>query len=307
MATAANVDVRSLDRPTASGPAETNASRPTCAVSASRLASRSAARPHSPRASMTGPLQGATPRTPDPGDHGDVGEPDDNRDPVASGDTDNRDPQAGRDTGDNRRRRVHGDRGRTAIVIPVLLAALGLVAAVIAWRTGVAGNIADDANRSGLDAARERAASVIINEGFTARATEAYLDYERSRQRAEALAAAGVNDDALLNRMQAAGHWFLVRSEYIDRNGQFQPNEQRAALLADDEQQKDIQPLAHFEAADSQSSHLRGLIGAGIVVALALPFLTLAEIGRGRLRIVSVLTGVGIFLAGLVLAVVAWL
>lgn len=301
MATAATVDVRSLDRPTASGPAEANASRTTRAVSASRLASRTAECGRPPRATMTGPLPGTAPRTPDPGDHGHVGEPDGNRDPVASADTDNRGP------GDNRRRPAHGDRGRTAIVVPVLLAALGLAAAVIAWRAGVAGNIADDANRSGLDAARERAASVIINEGFTARATEAYLDYERSRQRAEALAAAGVSDDALLNRMEAAGHWFLVRSEYIDRNGQFQPNQQRAALLADDEQQKDIQPLAHFEAADSEYSRLRGLIGAGIVVALALPFLTVAEIGRGRLRIVSVLTGVGIFLVGLVLAVVAWL
>lgn len=199
------------------------------------------------------------------------------------------------------------DRDRFGALVPVLLAALGLVAAVIAWRAGVAGNIADDANRAGIDAARERATSIITNEGLTARATEAFLDYERSRQRAEALAAAGSNDQAQLNRMQAAGHWFLVLPEYIDRNGQFQPNAERAALLADDEKQKDIQPLAHFSAADAEYSRLRGLIGAGIVVAIALPFLTLAEIGRGRLRIASILAGVGILLGGIVLAVVAWL
>ncbi len=200
-----------------------------------------------------------------------------------------------------------GDGGRLGAVVPILLATLGLVAAVIAWRAGVAGSAADDANRAGLDASRERAASVIINEGLTARATEAYLDYERSRRRAEALAAAGSNDQAQLNRMQAAGNWFLVRPEYIDRTGQFQPNQERAALLADDEQQKDIQPLAHFETADAQYGRLQGLIGAGIVVALALPFLTLAEIGRGRLRLVSVIAGVAIFLGGAAMAVTAWL
>jgi hypothetical protein len=199
------------------------------------------------------------------------------------------------------------DRGRLGVVVPILLATLGLVAAVIAWRAGVAGSAADDANRAGLDASRERAASVIINEGLTARATEAYLDYERSRRRAEALAAAGANDQAQLNRMQAAGHWFLVRPEYLDRTGQYQPNQQRAALLTDDEQQKDIQPLAHFSTADTQYARLQGLIGAGIVVAFALPFLTLAEIGRGRMRIVSVLAGVAIFLGGAAMAVTAWL
>jgi len=199
-----------------------------------------------------------------------------------------------------------GDSGRLAVVVPILLATLGLVAAVIAWRAGVAGSAADDANRGGLDASRERAASVIINEGLTARATEAYMDYERSRRRAVALAAAGANDQAHLNRMQAAGHWFLVRPEYLDRTGQYQPSQQRAALLTDDEQQKDIQPLAHFSSADAQYARLQGLIGAGIVVAFALPFLTLAEVGRGRLRIVSVVAGVAIFLGGAAMAVTAW-
>ena len=197
--------------------------------------------------------------------------------------------------------------GRLGIAIPILLAALGLAAALIAWRAGVAASAADDATRAGIDAGRERAATVITNEGLTARATEAYLDYERARQRAEALAKAGVNDQALLNRMEATSHWFLVRPEYLDRTGQFQPGQERAALLADAEQTKDIQPLAHFSAADAQYDRLRGLIGAGIVVALALPFLTLAEVAKGRLRIAGVLVGSGIFGTGLVLAVLAWL
>ena len=199
------------------------------------------------------------------------------------------------------------DGGRLGLLVPILLAALGLAAAVIAWRAGVAGSDAGDANLAGLDAGRERAAAVIIDEGLVSRATEAYLDYERARRRAQALADANVNDQAQLNRMEAVGHWFLVPPEYIDRTGQFQPGQQRAALLADNEQSKDIQPLAHFTVADTEYDRLRGLIGAGIVVAFALPFLTLAEIGRGRLRAISVLIGVVIFAAGIGLAAMAWL
>jgi len=187
----------------------------------------------------------------------------------------------------------------------ILLAALGLVAAVIAWRVGVSSNIADDANRAGIEASRQRALTIITNEGVTARSVEAFLDYERDRMRAEALAEAGSNDDALANRMEAAAHWGSVDSQYLDRNGQFQPAQERAALLAGQEQNVDLQPLPHFSEADAEYIRLNGLILAGVVVALALPFLTLAEIGRGRLRGFGILAGAGIFGAGVVLAVLA--
>jgi hypothetical protein len=107
--------------------------------------------------------------------------------------------------------------------------------------------------------------------------------------------------------MEATSHWFLVPPEYLDRNGQFQAAQEQAALLADTEANNDIQPLPHFSAADAEYDRLRGLIGAGLVVALALPFLTLAEIGKGRLRVVAVLAGTALFGAGLVLATIAWL
>jgi hypothetical protein len=202
---------------------------------------------------------------------------------------------------------VDGGRGRRRFdsLPAILLAALGLVAAVIAWRVGVSSNIADDANRAGIDASRARAAAVIAIEGTTARSVEAYLDYERDRMRAEALADAGSNDQALANRMAAAAHWGSVDNQYVDRNGQFQPDQERAALLASREQDTDIQPLAHFEAADAEYLRLNALILAGVVVAFALPFLTLAEIGRGRLRGFGLLVGAGVFGAGIVFAVLA--
>jgi hypothetical protein len=189
----------------------------------------------------------------------------------------------------------------------MLLAALGLAAALIAWRGGVAANAADDASRAGLDAARERSASVIINEGLTARSQEGFLDYERSRRRAEALTAAGLSDQALLERKQATSHWFLVQPEYLDAQGQLQPDRQRAALLADDATQADLDAEPHFTTADAEYARIRDLILAGVVVALALPFLTVAQITRGRVRLAGVVSGGGIFAIGLALAAVAWL
>ena len=200
-----------------------------------------------------------------------------------------------------------GDRDRFGLLIPLFLAALGLAAALIAWRGGIASNTADDANRAGLDAARELSASVIINEGLTARSIEGFLDYERSRRRAEALAATGLADQALLERKQATSHWFLVQPEYLDAQGQLQPDRQRAALLADDQSRVDLNPIPHFEAADAEYLRIRNLIVAGILVALALPFLTIAEITRGRIRLVGVLSGTAIFSLGLILAALAWL
>lgn len=195
---------------------------------------------------------------------------------------------------------------RFGLAIPILLAALGLAAALIAWRGGVAANDAEDASRAGLDAARQRSASVIVNEGLVARTVEAFLDYERSRRRAEALDAAGHHEQALLERKLATSHWFLVAPDYLDAAGDLQPDRQRAALLADDASQADIDPAPHFAAADAEYARIRGLIVAGVVLAFALPFLTLAEITARRLRLFGFLAGGAFFAGGLVLAAVAW-
>ena len=198
-------------------------------------------------------------------------------------------------------------RDRLGIAVPLLLAGLGLAAAVITWRAGVAGSAAEDANRAGLSAARDRSTTLIVNEGLIARATEAFLDYERNRRRAAALEAAGIPAQALLYTMQATTHWFLVPPEHLDRGGEFQPEEQRSALLADAESRRDLEPARHFAAAEREYGRLGGLIVGGVVMSLALPFLTLAEVARGRVRAGGAAVGSTCLVAGLCLAAVAWL
>ena len=178
---------------------------------------------------------------------------------------------------------------------------------MIAWRGGVAAGTAEDANRAGLDAARAQAASAVVNEGLVARTLEAYLDYERSRRRAEALETAGFLDRALLERKLAMSHWFLVDPDYLDRAGQLQPDRQRAALIADDASDTDLDPAPHFAAADAEYGRIRTLIVAGVLAAFALPFLTMAEFTSGRLRLGGVIAGGAFFAVGLGLGALAWL
>lgn len=188
-----------------------------------------------------------------------------------------------------------------------MLAAIGLAAALIAWRTSVAAGAADAATEAGLTAARQRAASVIVSEGLTARSTEAYVDFERARRRANLLEQNALPEAALLSRMEARGHWFLVRPEYLAPDGAYLPDRQRAALVAANEQRIDIKPDRHFVAADLEYARIRSLLLAGIVISLAFPLLTVAEITRGGVRGATVVAGSAVFTLGAVLAAVAWL
>jgi hypothetical protein len=190
-------------------------------------------------------------------------------------------------------------------LIPILLAVLGLTAALIAWRAGNAISEADDANRAGLDAARARSAAMVSNESLTTRTLEAFLDYERARRRAASLAEANLGDEAQLDRMIATAHWFLVDAAFIDRDGNFQPAAQREALMADAVQDADLDPAPHFAAAEKAWTSLSALILAAIVLAVALPFLTLAQVTRGRVRIMGTLVGSVTMAAGIALMAVA--
>ncbi len=201
-----------------------------------------------------------------------------------------------------------GRAGRREVLptlIPILLAALGLTAALIAWRAGAAISEADDANRAGLDAARARSAATVVNESLTTRTLEAFLDYERARRRAAALAGENLGDEAQLDRMIATAHWFLVDPAFIDRDGNFQPDDQRDALMADAVQDADLDPEPHFAAAEKSWATLSALILAAIVVGIALPFLTLAQVTSGRLRLLGTLIGSATLAAGLALMAVA--
>jgi hypothetical protein len=188
----------------------------------------------------------------------------------------------------------------------VLLALLGLFGALLAWRVGVAGSDAGDANDAGLDAARARSAAVVANEGLVSQSREAWLDYERNRQRADALLAAGFGGNADEYYKQASAHWLLVRPDYFDKNGNFDAARQRTSLLADAESQQDLDSTSDFALADSLASKINDLTLAGFIAALGLPFLTLAESIGDRRRLPLVLVGAAAVVAAAILGALSW-
>lgn len=188
----------------------------------------------------------------------------------------------------------------------ILLAALGLFGALLAWRVAVAGSTAGDANDAGLDAARSRSAAIVANEGLISQAREAWLDYERARRRAEALVTAGQGPTGDEYYKLSAANYFFLRTDYLDRNGLYDADAQRAGLLADAESQQDLDFDTDFNLADDLNDKINGLTLAGFVGAIGLPFLTLAEATRDRRRVFPTFVGAGALIAAVVLAVLSW-
>ncbi len=203
-----------------------------------------------------------------------------------------------------RPRRVRSLTGQFAI--PVLLAALGLVGALVAWRVTIASEAAGGESAAGVAATRAQGSAVILSEVAVARTMEAWLDFERSRRRAAALEGAGFPRTALQEATRAASHYVLVVDDYLDPDGQFDPQRMREARIAEAASREDHDAARHFALADAEHARVRQLTGAGIVLSGALPLLTLAELTRGRLRRLSVVAGVAVFGVGLLLALMAW-
>ncbi len=188
----------------------------------------------------------------------------------------------------------------------VLLALLGLFGALLAWRVGVAGSDAGDANDLGLDAARARSAAVVANEGLISQSREAWLDYERNRRRGEALTEAGFGANADEYYKEASAHWLLVRPDYFNEAGEYDPAKQRASLLADAESQQDLDAASDFALADDLAERINGLTVAGFIAAVGLPFLTLAEAVKDRRRVPLALAGAVALVAASTMAALSW-
>jgi hypothetical protein len=190
--------------------------------------------------------------------------------------------------------------------IPVLLAALGLVGALVAWRVAIASDAAAGESAAGVAATRARGTAVILSEVAVARTMEAWLDYERSRRRAVALEAAGFPTTALREATRAASHYVLVVDDYLDPEGRFDPERMREARIAEAASREDHDAARHVAQADAEHARVRQLTGAGILLSGSLPLLTLGEVTRGRLRRLGVVAGVGLFVVGLLLALLTW-
>lgn len=194
----------------------------------------------------------------------------------------------------------------TGLGIAALIACVGVIGALLAWRVAVLGSEASLADDAGLTAAVASARSTMIDEAHTDRSFDAYLDYLLHRSAADRLMASAAQAapgaaDALRDVAQreyglAASHWGFFPAEYIAPDGTYQRDLMVAAQRQEDATRDDLNAAPHVAAAGEQRQRAEQIADLGILLALALVAATCAEFLRGRRRLASI--ALAVLLAG---------
>jgi hypothetical protein len=191
-------------------------------------------------------------------------------------------------------------------VLALMLAALGLMGALIAWRVGTSSDAASDATLQGLIVTRARAAQEAAAQSVVSQTSEAWLAYESERLRAESLRADGFPDAALEAAERASAHWFLVHPEYLDSAHGYDTTAHHDAIMAEAASRADLDAAPHFAVARVEEARIRELLLVGILLAAALPLLTIAGVTAGRRRWVATAAGSVVFVSGVLAMIVVW-
>jgi hypothetical protein len=201
------------------------------------------------------------------------------------------------------------ESARLEIVIAFLIAVVSLTAALSAWRTNVAGSSAGDATRQGLIDVVKRQTSA--NEDWRKVYEEA--DYAQTfsvyQAGVEAMEASGDPDAAhqatnlrqyLLPNLQLLSQPLGTDAKYQKQDGTYDIDKRFADLEAESPDLYKLDPQASFKLADLYSGEQRWLTIGTILLAVALFWLALAQVGGSRLRWVTIILGVCVYVFGLV-------
>ncbi len=195
---------------------------------------------------------------------------------------------------------------RLGAVIAVGLAFVGLLGALLGWRVVQLGDAAGGESASALGATRERNGAVLAAETEVADSHAAWVAYELSRRRAIELRDAGHTEAALREDKAAAAHWGFVDGQYIGPDDLYRPEDHRAGVVARYAERTDLGPEPHLASAAAVEERGLSLSLIGVLVAAALPFLTLAEVARGRFRLIAAAFGGALLAVGAFAVVGLW-
>lgn len=196
-------------------------------------------------------------------------------------------------------------KSRFEVLSAILIAIVSLSTAFAVWRTNVVGSNAADHGRLGLiDAIKKQA---FENENYRKAYEEAGFAYQFVVKQAEAEALEASEDPAsqdqaanikqyLLPNMQLLAAPLAADAKYQKKDGTYDLQLRLEDMETDDERQLD--PQASFERADSFYAEQRWLVIGSVLLAVSLFCLALAEISRERLRIWGFILGLGVYLAG---------
>lgn len=179
---------------------------------------------------------------------------------------------------------------RFNVTVSIMVAAVTILSAVIAWRAALAGDEAGNADFAGIGAALSREESRTLNSATAYQQYRAFTAYLRNNEIGNAIAddlddSAMSFDDTerafLASQRSASWDQTLVdddffETRYLRSDGSYDLQRQLSEREAEDALQKDIDPAPHFATADQRRAKSNLLVGMLIIMACALWFFTMA-------------------------------
>lgn len=201
------------------------------------------------------------------------------------------------------------ETGRLQLALAFLIAVVSLTTALVVWRINAIGSNADDIVRQGLINAIKKQTSAnedwrkVYEEASYARDYSIYLAgvqvMENSGDAAMA-SQAGTLRQFMLPNLQLLSSPLGTEAKYLKPDGSYDLEKRFTDLEAENLELSKLDPQATFDLANSYYSHKRWISVSLILLAISLMWLTLAEISKKWLTSVSLLLGIGIYLAGVV-------
>jgi hypothetical protein len=198
------------------------------------------------------------------------------------------------------------------IVIAILIAIVSTTLALATWRSNSISSSAGDANRRGiLDVIKKQTAS---NEDWRATYQEAGYAANYAIYVAEVQALEASGDPTAAGQAAALRQYLLpglmlpaspLASDAVYQNadGTYNLGKRFADLQAEAPDFLDLDPQVSFQLASRYYAEQRWLTVAMVLIAISLFWLALAEIGGKRMRLLTLLIGVGVYGLGLTLLI----
>jgi hypothetical protein len=178
-------------------------------------------------------------------------------------------------------------------LIAIMIAAITVIAALVAWRASVIEDAAGDSDYAGLRAAVNVEETRALNFVNAYENYGAYTNYQRYRDLGDLISedqtTVSEAEGLVLESQRSEAHDLAIASQtlfpnkFLNRDGTYGLQRQMGELWADAAKEKDLNPTPQFADADAQRGKSTRMLISLMVFAIGLVFLSLVEsIEKGR-------------------------
>jgi hypothetical protein len=196
----------------------------------------------------------------------------------------------------------------TAILIAVVVA----IGALVSWRASVIDDAAGDADYAGLRATVYSVRADALNSVNAYESYGNYTAYLRNNRLSELLSEdletiPEDEQDAYYQQMKistdlADANRDMFENQYLNRDGSYSVQRQMGVMWADAAKENDMNYQNQFDEADKERARTRKMLISVMVLTIATVFYALVESVEGRNKIIMVVAGSVIAVAGIVMA-----